>query len=152
VVRGAGESPHLSGLQRRRLMIFVENQEPTSLIDGGWFASCDDCRWQSGHTRPRARLAGQPTCKLWPWQGHLLTGKTVLRLRSTDTEHGCSVCAARRYSPRESDRRENGNEVVNTERTEPRGSLVAMSATPAAARGYSHSPTNGRAPTWTPHR
>jgi hypothetical protein len=25
-------------------MIYVENQEPTSLIDGGWFASCDDCR------------------------------------------------------------------------------------------------------------
>jgi hypothetical protein len=51
------------------------------------------------------------------------------------TEHGCSVCAARRYSPRESDRPEKGNEVVNTERTEPQGSLVAMSATPAAARG-----------------
>jgi hypothetical protein len=67
MVRGAGESPHLSGLQRRRLMIYVENQEPTSLIDGGWFASCHDCRWQSGDTRPRGWLAGQPTCKLWPW-------------------------------------------------------------------------------------
>jgi hypothetical protein len=65
-------------------MIYVENQEPTSLIDGGWFGSCDDCRWQSGDTRPRARLAGQPTCKLWPWA----RSPRYRKDRIAATEHG----------------------------------------------------------------
>jgi hypothetical protein len=29
-------------------VVYVEHQEPTSEIDGGWFATCDECRWQSG--------------------------------------------------------------------------------------------------------